>query len=81
MKEVTTRYFCDRCGTEFKPYGRVDDIGGGYGVVAFRKQYTDIRKNVFAGVEDWGQDATNSTCAMVLCKNCIDELTAYLMNE
>lgn len=81
MKETITRYYCDRCGSEFRPYGHTGNITPGFGVIAFRKQYLDVTNSIFKDVADWTPNAADSCCAMVLCKECLDGLALYLMNE
>lgn len=81
MKEVTTRYFCDRCGAETRPYGTPDNISHGYGVVAFIGGYMEPENYMFSDVKDFGADAAGRKCAMGLCRECFDGLTAYLRNE
>lgn len=81
MREVITKYYCDRCGAEFRPYGKPVEITPGFGTIAFKKQTPYINTNTFKDAHDWTQDATDSCCAMVLCKECLDGLALYLMNE
>lgn len=78
MKEVTTRYYCDRCGGEIRAYGRVDEIEPGFGVVAIAKQYPEVHAAVFKNVADWTDDARDSRCSMALCKECMDGLAGFL---
>lgn len=84
MKEVTTRYYCDRCGAEVRPYGKLEEISRGYGFVAFTSGHIEPRSGMFYEVDDddiFQPDAAGSKCAMALCKECFDGLTAYLRNE
>lgn len=81
MKEVTTRYYCDRCGAEVKPYGKLDQITSGYGIVAFVHGHMEPHSYVFDDVHEFDADAAGRKCAMGLCKECFDGLTAYLRSE
>lgn len=81
MKEITTKFYCDRCGAEFKPYGYSSEITPGFGVVAFKKTYAEVKPSIFKDVDEWEQNAASARCAMVLCKECLDGLALYLMNE
>ena len=84
MKEVNTRYFCDRCGAEVHPYGKPYDISHGYGLVALIGGYFEPKGYMFSNVEDvdmFPPDATDRKCAMALCGKCFEGLTDYLRNE
>lgn len=84
MKEVNTRYFCDRCGAEVHPYGRPHEMSRGYGVAVFIGGYFEPKGYMFTDIEDadvYPPDATKRKCAMALCGDCFDGLTAYLRNE
>lgn len=81
MKEVTTRYYCDRCGAEVKPYGKLDQITGGYGIVMFVHGHMEPHRHVFDGAHEFDADAAGRKCTMGLCKECFDGLTAYLRGE
>ena len=81
MKEVTTRYYCDRCGAEVRPYGMPDEITRGYGLVAYKCGYIEPDKSLFYNINEFDADAAGRECAMGLCKECFDGLTAYLRGE
>lgn len=84
MKEVTTRYYCDRCGAEVRPYGSLDEISRGYGLAVVCGGYFEPRVFLFSSIEDEGEfppDAAGRKCAMSLCGECLDGLTAYLRSE
>ena len=81
MKEVITSYYCDRCGSEFKPYGTKEELTPGFGVVAYVRQYCEPTSNVFSGVSDFESKPGPHRCAMALCKKCMDELTEFLKGK
>lgn len=80
MKQVTTKYYCDRCGAEIEPISD-NEIAKGHGVIAFRENKVEPNPQAFAGCNDWTPDASDSCCAMLLCKKCLYSVALYLMNR
>ena len=63
------------------PYGMQNEITSGYGLVMTASGYMEPRQHLFCNVDEYKADATERRCAMGLCKECFDGLTAYLRNE
>lgn len=82
MKEVTTKYYCDRCGAEVHPYGRHHEISSGYGCVIATTGYFDpdkIVKRIYVGQHS--ESPGSYDYSMALCEECFNGLGAYLRNE
>lgn len=80
MKQVTTKYYCDRCGAEIEPINS-NEIERGHGVIAFCENRKEPNPLVFASCNDWTPDASDSRCAMLLCKKCLNSVALFLMNK
>lgn len=81
MKETVTRYYCDRCNAEVKPYGRVDEITGGFGYVEYLINCVEPNNGAFHYANSLYRTDTSGTVKKFLCKDCFDGLLAYMKDE
>ena len=71
MKETITRYYCDRCGAEFRPYGTANEITNGFGTVRFH--LSALKEHPYSDEIPREKE---------LCPECFDGLINYLnINE
>lgn len=74
MKQTITRYFCDRCGAEFEPYGAAGTMTGNYGIVFYARGKMNFAPTDATGKEHFFERHGKGT----LCPDCLDGLINYL---
>ena len=78
MKEVSTKYYCDRCGAEVRPYGTPEEITSGYGyVIAVKGHFEPIARLVDL-VKEFPVKTGSGVYGMALCPECMKRINEYL---
>lgn len=72
MQQTITRYFCDRCGAEFHPFGSQGERTPGYGSITYQRLSLNTPMS-----ENTGQFSSRDGRGQ-LCPDCLDGLINYL---